>query len=577
MTVAALEDRRTVAVAAAVALVPFVVAAVEVLRAGDVAVHADAAVIEVKVRDVGTSDTPLLGSYQRFGWNMPGPLLFYVLAVPYRLLGSGFSGLQVGALLIGAAALVGVVMTVHRCFGVVPAVLSAALLAVLARSLGDGLSEPWEPKVIVLPVVLLVVLTAAAAAGRTAALPVLAVVATFLVQAYTTVAPVAAAVVGFGVAGLAWRHHRARRSGDALDEPLWRPAITSGILLVLLWLPPLLHELSGRASNLARMWRFARTGDGSLGLAEAASATALELDHRAFWVTGRIPTGYGTAIVDTGARAIVPLALVALLAGVATAWRRRDRAGLVLGATVLVALLAAVVALSRVTGGLYVWILYWTGALGVSAWLAAGISARGFVDRGPARVRRAVTAVLAVGVAVASVGTALDAADRDVPPRRDRDAVAALAPAAVAAARDVDGPVVVRSTVAEGALLGGTEIGAEYLVLALERAGIRTQVSPSLAHKLGDHRRVDGTAVAEVRLVSDDGSAVPPGFRLLGRANPLDDTNRRAVAEQLAVLGFAGASVDEIPAEHEAARVLARALEDLDARAPIALLFRVRP
>jgi hypothetical protein len=577
MILAALEDRRTVAAATGVALVPFLVAAVEVLRADDAAVHADAAVIEVKVRDVGTSDTPLLGSYQRFGWNMPGPLLFYLLAVPYRLLGSGFSGLQVGALLIGAAALVGVVVTVHRCFGALPALLSAALVAMLARSLGDGLSEPWEPKVIVLPVVLLVVLTAAAAAGRTRSLPVVAVVATFLIQAYTTVAPVAVAVVGFGVAVLAWRHHRARQAGADLDEPLRRPTAVSAAVLALLWLPPLLHELGGRPSNVARMWRFARADGDALGLTEAASATALELDHRAFWATGTVPTRYGTAIVDTGARALLPLVLVALVAGLAVAWRERDRAAVTLGATVLVALVATGVALSRVTGGLFVWILYWTGALGVSAWLAAGISFRQVGERSSPRARGVVAALLAAGVVAASAAAVAGVAGREVPPRRDRDAVAALAPAAVEAARVVEGPVVVRSSVQEGALLGGTELGVEYLVLALERAGVPTQVAPSIAHKVGEHRRIDGTAVAEVRLVSDDGSPLPAGFRVLGRVNPLDDTNRRAIAEQLAALGFAGASPEDIPADQEAARVLARALEDLDARPPIALLFRARP
>ncbi|MGZ8735026.1 MAG: hypothetical protein ACXW1M_07545, partial [Acidimicrobiia bacterium] len=48
---------------------------------------ADDALIELQTRDVGTRAV-FLGPYSRFGWYHPGPALFYVLAVPYRLLGS---------------------------------------------------------------------------------------------------------------------------------------------------------------------------------------------------------------------------------------------------------------------------------------------------------------------------------------------------------------------------------------------------------------------------------------------------------------------------------------------------------
>src|SRR5680860_1027242 len=66
----------------------------------------DWALLELRVRDVGLHEV-FTGPYSRFGWFHPGPLVFYLLAVPYRLLGSSSAGLMVGALGINATAAVG--------------------------------------------------------------------------------------------------------------------------------------------------------------------------------------------------------------------------------------------------------------------------------------------------------------------------------------------------------------------------------------------------------------------------------------------------------------------------------------
>src|SRR5436305_7493624 len=60
----------------------------------------DWASIELFVRDVGTHATPLRGAWSRYGWNHPGPLLFFVLAVPYRLSGGDPAVLRAAAIAI---------------------------------------------------------------------------------------------------------------------------------------------------------------------------------------------------------------------------------------------------------------------------------------------------------------------------------------------------------------------------------------------------------------------------------------------------------------------------------------------
>ena len=91
-------DRRIVGVAAGLLAVPALVLLVRAARATWVP-SSDWAAIEARTRDVWTSHASLVGPYSRYGWNHPGPLLFYVLAVPYRLLGSQPHGLFVGVAL----------------------------------------------------------------------------------------------------------------------------------------------------------------------------------------------------------------------------------------------------------------------------------------------------------------------------------------------------------------------------------------------------------------------------------------------------------------------------------------------
>ena len=47
----------------------------------------DQALEMLRIEDVGTRHTPLLGAWSRWGWAHPGPVLFYALAPFYRLFG----------------------------------------------------------------------------------------------------------------------------------------------------------------------------------------------------------------------------------------------------------------------------------------------------------------------------------------------------------------------------------------------------------------------------------------------------------------------------------------------------------
>ena len=86
-----------------------------------------------------------LGPYSQFGWNHPGPLLFYLMAPLYWLSGYHEASHRVTALLINAASLAGVLWIARRHVGGLFAILTAtALVAFEWRAGGDMMFSGWN-------------------------------------------------------------------------------------------------------------------------------------------------------------------------------------------------------------------------------------------------------------------------------------------------------------------------------------------------------------------------------------------------------------------------------------------------
>ncbi len=516
-------NRGALITAIVVAAIPLGIALIGVLVEHGFALHGDGALIELRVRDVG-SHTPLVGSYQRFGWNQPGPLLFYLLVLPYRALGSTFAGLEVGALLFHAAAIAGVAIIAFRRGRIVLLLWAMTLVALLVHALGSQVSDPWEPRVIVLPCVLLLFLAFDVALGAAWSLPIAAGVASFLAQAYAGVAPLAFSLLVFGFAGLLWTASRGPRvERDSLRARLRAVLLVTGAVLALLWLPPVLDQLRGEPGNISEMWRFFREPHDTLGFGDAYSAVALQFDHRAPWLTGDVPLQFGGA-VDLGATPVVPIAVLAVAAGLVIALRRRDRPAAALALVALLAAFVSVGALSRLVGDVFPWILGWTATAGLACWLAAGwCGYRALSDPTRARIARPVTVVLALALVAVSAISVFNASTRSY--ERDDFIVAMreLGDRAADATRGRDGPVLVE---VDPIPLGGGDIGPELLVLALERAGVDTVVDANLANRFGDHRAHPNRAATEVRVVAGDASAVPAGYEVVATIDPLSRSER---------------------------------------------------
>jgi hypothetical protein len=511
-------ERRVVLIALGAAALPFIVAIVRVLIRHDFALNGDDALIELRVRDVG-EHTPLLGSYQRFGWNQPGPLLFYLLAVPYRLTGSDFAGLQVGALLLNAAAVMAIGVLACRRGRLTLFRWTMVLTGVLTRALGGfRVADPWEPNVTVLVGALLLVLAADAATGRVWTLPLVAGVASLVAQAYAVVAPVAATLFAWAVvAGFVRGREQPRRTRV-------RAAAVSAAVLVVLWLPPLIEELGAGTGNVEAMVDFARTERATIGLADGYRAVALQFDHRASWLGADPPIEAFAPTVDLTVAPALPAALLVLVAAAGLAVARRSPA-VVLAVTVLIAAGAGVLAMAQLIDGVFSWNVEWARGLGMACWLASGWCVYCSLQATTRRVvDRVVAPVLLIAV-LALAGLNVARFSSTAKTSRLQEALLALAGRAVAESRGVDGSVLVRSEATSRQVAIGGAVGAEVVALALERAGVDVVVDRDLGNRFGDHRAHPERAAAEFRLVFGDDR--PQGFRVAATVDPLTPAERR--------------------------------------------------
>jgi hypothetical protein len=332
----------------------------------------DWALLELRTRSVGGPHTPIVGAYSRFGWSHPGPALFYALALPYRLFASRPAGLLAAALLVNAASVAGIVLLAWRR-GRRPLTIGTAIaLAVVCRALGaELLRDPWNPIITVLPFALLIFLAWSIACGDLWMLPIAVLVASFVVQSHVGYAVLVAVAL---VVAIAWRlvDFMLHRGDETFDRSRRRTGAIIGASVVAgvaAWLPPLIDQ-HVNPGNLNAIFEFFGRPHRT-----PTNDTAFRLVGRALALPGTWITGHeGVRTSDFTASTagfFFPFALVAVLAAVLVALRRRDRDALALLVIVLATMGAAVYSISHVAGPLAAYLVHWLLVLGMVSWLAA--------------------------------------------------------------------------------------------------------------------------------------------------------------------------------------------------------------
>lgn len=328
----------------------------------------DVALIALRTRDVATDHSPLVGPYSNFGWAHPGPLLFEVLAVPYRLFGLRAQGLLIGAVLVNGAAVVTVVLRLLRAGGLRLAAAGTAVLALLVWSFGTSRWwSVWNPDITVLPLVALVVLVWTMQSRSWTDLPLVALFGSFVAQTHIGNVPFVAVV--FAVA--AWTRVRGRAQPPRTRR---RELVATVAVLGLAWAPAVVDVFAHDGGNLRALGRFWWSSGNRAGIGPALRIVSLEFSLHGRLLGGRPPLFLG-AVAPRGMP--VPVTLFALGAATVVA-RRLDDRFLVRGCLVMWLLVgAAVVAVANVAGFTSPYLVNFLPALAACAWIVClGVAIR---------------------------------------------------------------------------------------------------------------------------------------------------------------------------------------------------------
>jgi hypothetical protein len=491
----------------------------------------DWAVLAMRVADVG-HNTPLLGPYSRFGWNHPGPLLYWLLAIPYNLLGGRSVDLLAGSGLF-ACAVTGAVLAIAWRRGRLPLVaLTSVALAVLVHSMGPSmLRDPWNPYITLLPLVLLVFLAWSGAEGDRWAWPALLLTGSFLMQSH-----VGYSVTVFAVGAAAWALAWQRRGTVPLMPPDRRRRrwLTGSLLIIgiLSWLPVLVDQFAG-SGNLGAIGSYFLSGSESpagFGTALGQAARHLAVPD-APWLGAIEPAGLDGALPGSSG---FDLALPVLAFGLAAlgAWRMRCGSAFRFQILVGVLTLAGIIATSRITGPLFGYLVRWWWIVACLWWLSIAwslLSAASRFVQIPDVLRRFGPVALGFVCLVATFQTGRNTTSlisATTAPGPSATAILGHLLPTVETELAGSGPVIVQST---GSIWGSY---ADAIRLDLERHGVKVVTEDSESYRFGDHRSTEArTPVATVWVVNADAAWFwrgHPDVRLLASWDPLTPEERIA-------------------------------------------------
>jgi hypothetical protein len=463
----------------------------------------DLAQTELRVRDVGTADSPLVGLAGRITGDdgmqgsHPGPLSFWSLAPFYTLFGRTAWALQAAAASLNLLAMGLSVWIAHRRGGVHAALGATVVLAVLMRAYAaDWLTEAWNPYMPMMWWVVFLLAIWSVLCDDLPMLPVAVFAGTFCAQTHI---PYLGLVLGMGGLTAALAGYRLLRDrsdpGTETRRKLLHYILPSLGLLVVLWLPPVIDQLTNDRGNLTLITEnFTRETNEEVGFRQATevlvanlSVVNLAQDHK----------GSHTAVSGGLVNAPALLLLATWAGAVWLAWRKGYRDLLQLHAVVGAVLVLGLVSISRIFDILWYYLVLWlwaTMALAVLAAVWTFVRAWGQREQRPER-RDQLTRWATVGLAVVLVGVTAsftwDAASTERPAASESDTLARVTPEVVARLRSgdlpgggEDGRYLVRW--GQDALAIGSQ-GFGFL-LELERQGFDVGVIDWLATGAVSHR-----------------------------------------------------------------------------------------
>jgi len=396
----------------AIVAVPFAIILIRFLVASGQHVYLpdDLALIDFHTREA-LRWKQQLGVFDHNNWNHPGPSYFYLLSLFYRLLGSGAKAMFFGATLINALSAIGCVEVVRRRSTPARALWAAVwvcLLAVLLATVGPGsitysegaigaLVSPWNPMVVIFPLLLFVLLCAAAMDRSPLSLMAALLVGSFIIQTNISALPLVAAL--FAVSGATWtvtlvvdRTRTPSVPTDGSDVPatsddrsahrrrlapswrVWALASAGFVVFAVMWLPPVIQQFTNDPGNFTLIERFFTAGHPGqsfkAGLWSVAAVFGVLVEGPSEIMSsflGSTPHHAAVAVVVSVAVILVGVAVTVI----GLRQRRRFAAGL--GALTLVGYVAMVLAVTHVVGWVYGYLVIWAIVIPLAALISVGL------------------------------------------------------------------------------------------------------------------------------------------------------------------------------------------------------------
>jgi hypothetical protein len=481
----------------------------------------DLAQTELRIRDVFTRHTPLIGLPGRFGTfpnqgSHPGPISFYALWPVYRLLGSSAFAMQCATASLHILTLT-VSLWLARRRGGVPLVLAVGAIAVrLYASYGGAiLTEAWNPYMPVTWWFLFLLAMWSVACRDYVVLPIAVVAATFCMQTHVPYLGLAGALLAIVTLGMIVLEWRARRAGTEADtdattrwRALWKWIAVAVVLGAVLWVPPVVEQFTHDPGNLSVLSKDLRhPHEPVAGTKEGIRLFLHHLDPTDLFTNSDMTPDQRT-VQGSLAPGMAFLALWGVSAVVAVWKRQRD--AIALHAVVAGALFFELVSMSRIAGPTYFYLMLWAWGTTTLAGFAIVYTAwavwrTGLDDERRGRVGRAGSAVLAGAIVVQAVLFSVDAAHTEVPNAPQTKTVGEVSRPTIAALSSGNVPGGGKSGRYLGTWNDPMTLGARgyALLLELERHGFH--VGGNDINKVGVtlHRVIEPQdATAEVHLVS---------------------------------------------------------------------------
>jgi hypothetical protein len=509
------------------AALPVIIAVAEALRNRWVPL-ADDGIIVLRSWDVFTDQSPLVGQYSQVTAEgvgdafSPGPLLYWLLALPLRLAGIDAVPVTIG--LVGVASIMGAVALARRRAGVAFMLATAFALAVMCNSLpSEYLRIPFNPTVPLLPTALLIFVAWSLARGEIRWLPVAVFLASFIVQTHLSYVPVVVGLLGVGVAGLIWGRPRTGKTtarGAHCSPRTRRWVLASVVVGLLCWSAPLVDLLTNDPSNLEVLARTATADRPNLGADVGWHAVVRAFGVPPWWLQPHVGGASRFLDVANPPHALSSVSFFVVTAGLLAiavgAFRRRRAVAIAaLLALILIPAFGAVAASTPADKALTLgYTMQWGSPAGMFAWLVLALGTatlstpvRSWAQRKLARPGfRRLTPALGLALVVLT-GVGVGIAERPDPKRwlyaPARSTIAHLE-------REVSpGETVLLSRVP-------FEIyGA--VTFALRRSGVRVLVVPPVEEAVDDHYDAKGRRYDESVVLMEGARAAPEGGRILAR------------------------------------------------------------